>query len=317
MNSRKKILMTYEGEPLRADKALPLLIPDLTRSAAAALMDEGGVTIGETPVSKSRILKSGDRLTILLPQQEDDIPAPQDIPLEIVYEDDMLLVVNKPAGMVVHPAPGNREGTLCNALLAHCGGKLSEAGGRDRPGIVHRLDKDTSGLLIAAKTDEAHRHLAAQIKAHSFLREYEAVVYGRLKEDTGTVSAPVGRHPKKRRQMAVVPGGREAVTHFTVLARNDKYTRLQLRLQTGRTHQIRVHMAHLGHPVAGDPLYAGRRTAPGLSFQCLHAKRIGFVHPGTGQWLDFSAPLPDWFTAFLNRVGLAEPDSLLPTERMF
>lgn len=228
--------------------------------------------------------------------------AAEEIPLDIVYEDDDLLVVNKPKGMVVHPAPGNRDGTLVNALLAHCGDSLSGINGVLRPGIVHRIDKDTSGLLIVAKSDRAHTGLAKQIKEHTFDRCYEAVVYGNIKED-GSVCAPVGRHPVKRRQMAVTDrNSKPAVTHFTVLQRYEGFCHLRLRLETGRTHQIRVHMAYIGHPVAGDPLYGPKKVITSLNGQCLHAKRIGFDHPVTGERLTFESALPDYFTAFLKRL---------------
>ena len=274
----------------------------LTRSAAAKRCDEGGVTVNGAPCKKRDPLRAGDVVALTEP---DPVPAeakPQDIPLTIVYEDDDLLVVDKPKGMVVHPAPGNPDGTLVNALLAHCGGSLSGINGVMRPGIVHRIDKDTSGLLIVAKNDRAHRFLARQIEAHSFTREYEAVVYGNLKEDEGTVDAPIGRHPVKRKQMAI--GGaaaRPAVTHWRVLGRYEGFTHVALRLETGRTHQIRVHMASLGHPVAGDPVYGPKRVITALQGQCLHARRIGFVHPD-GRTLAFESALPDYFTRFLRSL---------------
>ena len=215
-----------------------------------------------------------------------------------------LLVVNKPKGMVVHPAPGHPDHTLVNALLAHCGDSLSGINGVLRPGIVHRIDKDTSGLLMVAKNDFAHQALASQIQAHTFTRLYEAVVHGVIKEDSGTVDAPIGRHPVDRKRMAVTQkASRNAVTHFTVLARYRAFTHVRCKLETGRTHQIRVHMAYMGHPVAGDPLYGPKKPAPGLDGQCLHARVIGFVHPRTGEYMEFTSPLPDYFTAFLKRLG--------------
>ena len=274
----------------------------LTRSAAARRCDEGSVTVNGAPCRKRDALHAGDVVALTEP---DPVPAgarPQDIPLTIVYEDDDLLVVNKPKGMVVHPAPGNPDGTLVNALLAHCGDSLSGINGVIRPGIVHRIDKDTSGLLIVAKNDRAHQFLARQIKEHSFTREYEAVVYGRLREDEGTIDAPIGRHPVKRKQMAV--GGaaaREAVTHWRVVARYEGFTHVALRLETGRTHQIRVHMASIGHPVAGDPLYGPRKVITALHGQCLHARRIGFVHPD-GREMLFDSDLPDYFVKFLQSL---------------
>lgn len=227
----------------------------------------------------------------------------QQIPLDIVYEDDDLLVVNKPKGMVVHPAVGNHEGTLVNALLAHCGDSLSGINGIIRPGIVHRIDKDTSGLLIVAKNDFAHQHLAQQIKVHSFTREYEAVVHGGFSDEEGTVDAPIGRHPVERKKMAVTEkNSRNAVTHYRVLQRYQNFTHLRLRLETGRTHQIRVHMAYMGHPVAGDPVYGPKKPVGGLSGQCLHAKLIGFMHPRNGRYLEFESPLPAYFVQFLRTL---------------
>ena len=228
---------------------------------------------------------------------------PQDIPLDIVYEDSDLLVVNKPKGMVVHPANGNPDGTLVNALLYHCGDSLSGINGVIRPGIVHRIDKDTSGLLIVAKNDMAHVSLAEQIKEHSFSRAYEAVVYGNIKEDKITVNQPIGRSPKDRKKMAVtLKNSKNATTHFEVLERFGKFTHVRCTLETGRTHQIRVHCAHIGHPVAGDEVYGPKRVITSLHGQCLHAKHIGFVHPRTNEWLEFESELPEYFTSFLNKL---------------
>lgn len=274
-----------------------------TRSAAARLCDDGRVLINGTPAKKKTAVAAGDEVIIDPPAPTDCEAVAQEIPLEIVYEDDDLLVVNKPKGMVVHPAPGNPDGTLVNALLAHCGSSLSGINGVIRPGIVHRIDKDTSGLLIVAKNDKAHTCLAAQIKEHSFMREYEAVVYGNVKQDEGTVDAPIGRHPTKRKQMAVTAkASRNAVTHWRVVERFGEFTHLALRLETGRTHQIRVHMAYIGHPVAGDPVYGPKKVIERLGGQCLHAKRIGFVHPD-GRYLEFDSPLPEYFTSYLKRLN--------------
>ena len=248
--------------------------------------------------------KAGERIELLIPPPETMDAKPEDIPLEIVYEDDDLLVVNKPKGMVVHPAPGHSSGTLVNALLYHCGDSLSGINGVIRPGIVHRIDKDTSGLLIVAKNDTAHAHLAQQIKEHSFTRIYEAVVYGNVKEDSGTVDAPIGRHPTDRKRMCVTEkNSRNAVTHYEVLARYPGFTHLRLKLETGRTHQIRVHMAYLGHPVAGDPVYGVKKVITSLGGQCLHARVIGFVHPTTGEYLEFTSELPAYFTTFLKKLS--------------
>ncbi len=270
-----------------------------TRSAAAKLCDDGRVLINGKQAKKKSSLLQGDKVTVQVPAPVDSTAKPQEIPLNIVYEDDDLLVVNKPKGMVVHPAPGNADGTLVNALLAHCGDSLSGINGVIRPGIVHRIDKDTSGLLIVAKNDRAHTHLAAQIKEHSFTREYEAVVYGNVKEDEGIVDAPIGRHPTKRKQMAVTTkASRNAVTHWRVVNRYGKFTHLALRLETGRTHQIRVHMSYIGHAVAGDSVYGPKKVIERLGGQCLHAKKIGFIHPD-GRYLEFDSPLPEYFTSFL------------------
>lgn len=289
----------YAGR--RVDSALSLLHPGLSRSAFDRLLTGGFVRLNGAVCGKSARLKAGDTVELTLPPPAPARALPQNIPLDVVYEDDDLLVVNKPQGMVVHPAPGNPDGTLVNALLFHCRGSLSGVGGVMRPGIVHRIDKDTSGLLIVAKNDRSHQALAAQIKAHSFTRIYEAVVTGRVREDSGTVDAPIGRHPVRRKSMAVTSvHSRPAVTHFEVVRRYDGYTHVRLRLETGRTHQIRVHMAYIGHPVAGDPLYG--RPAPGLRGQCLHACCIGFIHPATGKYMEFTSPLPDYFTAFLHRL---------------
>lgn len=274
----------------------------VTRSRAAALVSEGLVSVNGKTVSKSCKVKKGDTVSITVSDPKEYDIVPENIPLDIVYEDEDLLVVNKPKGMVVHPAAGNYSGTLVNALMFHCGSSLSGINGVMRPGIVHRIDKNTSGLLMVAKNDLAHTGLAAQIKAHSFMREYEAVVYGNIKDEEGTVNAPIGRHPIKRKQMAVVNGGREAVTHYRVIERFDGFTHIGVRLETGRTHQIRVHMAYIGHPVAGDEVYGPKKVITELGGQCLHAKKIGFIHPRTGEYMEFDSPLPDYFKKFLQRL---------------
>ena len=274
----------------------------VTRSRAAALVSEGFVSVNGKTVSKSCKVKKGDTVLITVSDPKEYDIVPENIPLDMVYEDEDLLVVNKPKGMVVHPAAGNYSGTLVNALMFHCGSSLSGINGVMRPGIVHRIDKNTSGLLMVAKNDLAHTGLAAQIKAHSFMREYEAVVYGNIKDDEGTVNAPIGRHPIKRKQMAVVNGGREAVTHYRVIERFDGFTHIGVRLETGRTHQIRVHMAYIGHPVAGDEVYGPKKVITELGGQCLHAKKIGFIHPRTGEYMEFDSPLPDYFKKFLQRL---------------
>ncbi len=305
MDNRYLLLTELEDEGKRLDGYLAEQIPELTRSAAQKLLESGGVLVQGKPGTKSLKLRPHWKIQVVVPEAVPLEIQPQAIPLDIVYEDQDLLVVNKPKGMVVHPAPGNPDGTLVNALLAHCGDSLSGINGVIRPGIVHRIDKDTSGLLIVAKNDQSHRHLAAQIQAHSFTRQYEAVVYGNLKDDQGTVNAPIGRHPIERKKMAVTEkASRNAVTHYQVLARYGSFTHDRLRLETGRTHQIRVHMAYLGHPVAGDPVYGPKKVIASLEGQCLHARTIGFIHPSTGQYLEFTSPLPMYFTQFLHSLGV-------------
>ena len=289
-----------EGE--RADVLLSRCVEGLSRSAAARLLEEGAVTVNGVPVKKNYKTQPGDVLTASLPDPQPVEAVPQDIPLDIVYEDADIVVVNKPVGLVVHPAPGHPDGTLVNALLYHCGSSLSGINGSLRPGIVHRIDRDTSGLIIAAKNDTAHLALAEQLQDHSLFREYEAVCVGNLKEDRGTVDAPIGRHPVDRKRMAVDgQNGRPAVTHWAVLGRYPGYTHIQCRLETGRTHQIRVHLSSLGHPLLGDTVYGGRPW-PGLAGQCLHARRLSFIHPRTGQRLTLECPLPDWFQAVLTKL---------------
>ena len=301
MEQKHEIIITEPG--MRADKAISAALPALSRSAVQALIQDGRVLCNGAPVQKSTKLPVQSVLTVEIPPARPLEVVAQNIPLDIVYEDSDLLVVNKPKGMVVHPAAGNEDGTLVNALLYHCGDSLSGINGVIRPGIVHRIDKDTSGLLIVAKNDAAHRSLAEQIKAHSFTREYRAVVYGSIKAD-GTVDAPIARHPQERKRMAVVrsPAAREAVTHYFVVRHFIGFTQLRLRLETGRTHQIRVHMAYIGHPVAGDPVYGPKKVITSLGGQCLHAGLIGFVHPRTGRYMEFEAPLPPYFTDFLKTL---------------
>lgn len=294
------LLVSPEQAGTRIDVAVSELVPDLTRSGAQKLLLEDRVAVNGSSVSKNYKLKAGDRVTVTVPEPTLLDVKPENIPLTIVYEDDDLLVVDKPKGMVVHPAAGNPDGTLVNALMAHCGDSLSGINGVIRPGIVHRIDKDTSGLLIVAKNDFAHLHLAEQIKEHSFTREYRAIVHGNLREDQGTVDAPIGRSPKDRKKMAVTDkNSRTAVTHYEVLERFPQYNYIQCRLETGRTHQIRVHMAYLGHPVAGDLVYGPKNTPKQLNGQCLHAGLIGFVHPRTGEYMEFTSELPPYFQTFL------------------
>ena len=301
------ITATAEKTGERIDALLPHIVPDLTRSGAQKLIDSGAVLVNGAPVRKNYKSAAGDLIEIELPDPEPVELMPQDIPLDAVYEDADVIVVNKPRGMVVHPAPGHSNGTLVNALLFHCGDSLSGIGGEKRPGIVHRIDMDTSGLIIAAKNDAAHQSLSAQLSDHSMFRIYEAVVCGRLREDSGTVDAPIGRHPADRKRMAVVArGGREAVTHWEVIARYNGFTHVRCRLETGRTHQIRVHMERIGHPIAGDLVYGKKKPEKGLEGQCLHARELEFTHPHSGERIHLICPLPDYFTEFLARLGEKE-----------
>lgn len=274
----------------------------LTRSQAARLIAEGRVRVNGKPAAKSARLSGGETVTVDVPQLRETALSPQDIPLDVVYEDDDVIVVNKPTGLVVHPAPGHPDGTLVNALLHHCGDSLSGIGGEKRPGIVHRIDRDTSGLIIAAKNDAAHLALSAQLKDHSLSRTYECLVTGNMKQDSGTVDAPIGRSSADRKKMAVVPTGRRAVTHWEVVARYPGVTHLRCRLETGRTHQIRVHMAYIGHPILGDTVYGAKKPVPGLTGQCLHAAGLRFIHPRTGEPVELHCPLPPEFTAMLQKL---------------
>ena len=298
-----RLTLTADREGERLDAFLARTVPGLTRSAAQRLLEAGAVTVNGAPGRKNDKTAPGDAVEAALPDPEPVDVVPQDIPLDVVYEDDWVIVVNKPVGMVVHPAPGHPDGTLVNALLHHCGDSLSGINGQLRPGIVHRIDRDTSGLIIAAKNDEAHLALSAQLQDHSLFREYEAVCVGGMKEDAGTVDAPIGRHPVDRKKMAIDrKNGREAVTHWRVVERYPGYTWLRCTLETGRTHQIRVHLASLGHPLLGDTVYGAKKPVPGLAGQCLHARRLTFTHPRTGERLTVECPLPGWFEAVLDKL---------------
>lgn len=289
------------GEQTRIDKWLSENNPDLTRSMLQKLIKDGQVTLNGKTVNKSCSVKNGDVITVIVPEPTELDVTAENIPIEIVYEDDDLLVVNKPKGMVVHPAAGNYSGTLVNALLYHCKDRLSSINGVIRPGIVHRIDKNTSGLLIVAKTDKAHLGLAEQIKAHTFTREYQAVICGRLKENTGIIEAPIGRHPVDRKKMCVTDkNSKPAKTEYTVLEEYNGYSLVKLKLFTGRTHQIRVHMTYIGHPVFGDDVYG--KASKICEGQCLHAKKIGFVHPIDGKYYEFDSELPDYFKSVINKL---------------
>ena len=301
MGERFEFIAAPEDAGTRIDKLLSAQLSDMSRSALQKLTEDGSVLVGGKAVSKNYKLKNGDVITVDIPEPQELKAEPQDIPIDIVYEDDALLVVNKPKGMVVPPAAGNPDGTLVNALLYHCKGRLSSINGVIRPGIVHRIDKFTSGLLMVAKTDKAHNSLAAQIKEHSFTREYNAVCVGRFKEPTGTINEPIGRSKFDRKKMCVTyQNSKEAVTHYEVIEELGQYSLVRFRLETGRTHQIRVHSAFIGHPVLGDDVYG--RPYKGIEGQCLHAKKLGFVHPETGEYMEFDSQLPDYFTRILDKL---------------
>jgi len=290
----------------RLDVALALLMPACSRAHVQHMIENGLATVNARPVPKSRRLVAGDVIEVTQTLPAETAAVPQNIPLDILYEDEDLLVINKPRGMVVHPAAGNRDGTLVNALLYHCADSLSGINGVLRPGIVHRIDKDTSGLLLVAKNDSAHNALAYQLSRHSIRREYRAIVYGTFKELSGTVDAPIGRNPRDRKSFCVTgTNSKSAVTHFEVLAAGEKFAMLRLTLETGRTHQIRVHMAYIGHPVAGDMVYAHKAAQSLLEGQCLHAALIGFIHPRKGSYIEFTSPLPAYFIDAAGRAGIA------------
>ena len=297
------MVLTADRSGERADAALARLAPDLTRSAAQRLLEEGRVLREGRPLRKNDKLQAGDVLALDLPEPQPVALEPEDIPLDIVYEDKDLLVINKPKGLVVHPAAGHWSGTLVNALLYHCRDSLSGINGELRPGIVHRIDKDTSGLLIVAKNDFAHQALAAQLQDHTLARTYVCLVVGGVREDSGTVDAPIGRHPTDRKKMAVTDkNSRHAVTHWRVLERFPGYTLLECRLETGRTHQIRVHMAYRNHPIVGDTVYGRPKPELGQDSQCLHARALTFRHPRTGETMTLTCPLPDYFTRLLEAL---------------
>ena len=276
---------------------------ELSRSGLKKIIDAGGVTVNNKTVKANYKLRTGYIVTMNIPESVPLEIIPQNIPLDILYEDDDVIVINKPQGMVVHPAPGHYTDTLVNALLYHCGDSLSGINGIMRPGIVHRIDMDTSGVIMAAKNNNAHRSLALQLAEHSITRKYNAIVYNNIKEDEGTIDKPLGRNPSDRKKMAVVPGGRRAVTHYRVLDRLGKFTYIEAQLETGRTHQIRVHMTYAGHPLLGDSVYGPKKQPFNLKGQVLHARVLGFVHPVTGEYMEFESPLPEYFQKLLERCG--------------
>ncbi|MEZ3454737.1 MAG: RluA family pseudouridine synthase [Oscillospiraceae bacterium] len=300
--SRMTFTADYENEGIRIDKWLSCQNMEVSRSMLQKLLDNGKITVNGLQAVKSYTVKCGDEIIVDFPEPIELDVVPENIPIEIVYQDEHLLVVNKPKGMVVHPAVGNYSGTLVNALLYQCKGQLSSINGVIRPGIVHRIDKNTSGLLIVAKTDKAHVGLAEQIKAHTFTREYQAVICGRLKEISGIIDAPIGRHPVDRKKMCITEkNSKEAKTEYTVLNEFSSYSHVKLKLFTGRTHQIRVHMAYIGHPVFGDDVYG--KPSKYCKGQCLHAKKIGFIHPMDGKYYEFDSELPDYFNSVLNKLS--------------
>ena len=295
--------LTLDKTGERLDAAIARLLPEISRSQAQRLLEQGLVTVAGRPAKKNEKLPVGTELAVTLPDVQETDLAAQDIALDIRYEDEDVIVINKPKGLVVHPAPGHPDGTVVNALLHHCGDSLSGIGGEKRPGIVHRIDKDTSGLLIAAKNDFAHAHLSAQLKDHTLARTYECIVCGNFKEDSGTIDAPIGRHPTDRKKMAVTEkNSRNAVTHWEVIARYRGYTHLRCRLETGRTHQIRVHLAWRSHPIVGDTVYGHKKPELGLDTQCLHAKALDFIHPRTGEHVHVECELPEYFKQALSKL---------------
>lgn len=300
-----QIIVHVQESGERIDALLARSIEGLTRSAAQRLIERGEVCIAGIAVKKNYKVCTGDVVCAKLPDEPADVPLiAQNIPLQVAFEDSDVIVVNKPRGMVVHPAPGHADGTLVNALLYHCADSLSGIGGERRPGIVHRIDMDTSGLLIVAKNDFSHLALSAQLSDRSLSRVYEAVVYGKLREDSGTINAPIGRHSADRKRMAVTQkNSREAVTHWEVIARYNGYTHVRCRLETGRTHQIRVHMAHIGHPILGDMVYGRKKMEKGLTGQCLHARELKFIHPRTGESVHLVTQLPEYFEDVLRKLG--------------
>lgn len=302
-NGLQRLTVSPEEAGVRIDKYLAEQLPDITRSYLQKLLKDGSVQMNGKPVKTSTKTAAGAVIGLTIPEPEEPEILPEDIPLDILYEDSDVILINKPKNMVVHPAAGHYTGTLVNALMYHCKGDLSGINGVLRPGIVHRIDKDTTGVLIVCKNDKAHNALAEQLKEHSITRKYRAIVCGNLKEDEGTVDAPLGRHPQDRKKMAIVrTGGKRAVTHYRVLERFGNYTYIECQLETGRTHQIRVHMASLGHPLLGDEVYGRVKSPFKLEGQTLHAMVLGFIHPTTGEYMEFEAPLPEYFEKLLEKL---------------
>ncbi|MBQ1271112.1 MAG: RluA family pseudouridine synthase [Clostridia bacterium] len=302
MNEIEVFEVTSEETGTRLDAFLADSMEEISRNRVQGLCQSGNIRVNGKEAKKNQKLKEGDRVEVEVPEPAVTELVPQDIPLDIIYEDSSVLVINKPKGMVVHPAPGHPDGTIVNAVMFHCGESLSGIGGELRPGIVHRIDKDTSGLLMIAKNDKAHASLSAQLKDKSLSRIYDAIVLGRMGDDSGTIDAPIGRSLRDRKKMAVIADGRNAVTHYETIARYIGYSHVRCSLETGRTHQIRVHMAHIGHPLAGDEVYGKGKEKTGLEGQCLHAGKIMFIHPDTGEKMSFECPLPRYFTDFEEKL---------------
>lgn len=300
----QRIIVEDVDEGERIDKYLAANFSELSRSRIQSLLKSGDILTNGVPCKANYKVAADDSVSITIPELSKTEIIPEDIPLAIIYEDEDILIVNKPKNMVVHPAPGHQTGTLVNAVMFHCKNRLSGINGELRPGIVHRIDRDTTGSLIICKNDEAHRFIAEQLKTHSITRKYHAIVHGVLKDDSGTIETTIGRHPVERKKMAVnVKNGRQAVTHYRVLQRFQDYTYIECELETGRTHQIRVHMAYLHHPILGDPLYGPAKCpVKGLEGQCLHAKTIGFLHPRTHEYVEFDASLPNYFEKLLTKL---------------
>lgn len=298
----REFLLEEDEEGDRLDVYLADQFVDMSRSYIQKIIKDKKVTVNGKIEKSKYLVKEEDKIVIEIPKPKVLEVVPQDIPIEIVYEDDDIIIVNKPQGMVVHPAPGNYEGTLVNAILYHCKGNLSSINGVIRPGIVHRIDKDTSGILMIAKNNNAHNCLAEQLKDHSITREYEFICHGVFKEDNVTVDRPIGRNPKDRLKMAIVPNGKRAVTHFEVIERFNGYTHVRARLETGRTHQIRVHAMSINHPLVGDPVYGPKNSKIKLNGQALHAKKLGFIHPTTKEYIEFDSELPDYFQKLLEKL---------------
>jgi len=302
MDEIREFLVLDEEEGDRLDVYLSSQLGDMSRSYIQKIIKDKKVKVNGKEEKAKYLVKEDDEIKIEIPAPKLLEVVPQDIPIDIVYEDDDVLIVNKPQDMVVHPAPGNYEGTLVNAILYHCKDKLSSINGVIRPGIVHRIDKDTSGLLMIAKNNNAHNSLAEQLKDHSITREYEFICHGVVKEDKIIVNKPIGRNPKDRLKMAVVNDGKHAVTHFEVIERYDNFTHMKARLETGRTHQIRVHALSINHPLLGDPIYGPKNTKFNLKGQTLHARKIGFIHPTTNEYIEFNSDLPEYFTNIINKI---------------